>query len=107
MASSTSFRRIYLTSTAPVSIDLRNCKKVIIQNAGRSSIYLGSTNQTLQTSQPEMFTLLPRDTDAYAEKILIFDNPNELFDGPIFVRLAGTPAGPTDEFIEIAKFGCV
>ena len=54
-----------------------------------------------------MFTLLPRDTDAYAEKILIFDNPNELFDGPIFVRLAGTPAGPTDEFIEIAKFGCV
>lgn len=107
MASSTQFRRIYLIDTKPVSIDLRNCKKVMIQNTGRNSIYLGSTNQTLAASMPEMFTLLPRDTDAYREQTLIFENPNQLFDGPIFVRLANSPSGPTEEHIEIAKFGCV
>lgn len=107
MASSTSFQRIYLPNTTPISIDLRNCKLAMIQNTGRSSIYLGSTAATLQSSMPEMFTLLPRDTDAYAEKLIIFENPNELFTGPIFIKLASNPSSPTDEHFEIAKFGCV
>ncbi|HAI40095.1 MAG TPA: hypothetical protein DCM40_19390, partial [Maribacter sp.] len=82
MASSTSFRRVTIPTTTPISIDLRNCKLAMIQNAGKSTIYLGSTASTLQSSMPEMFALLPRDNDAYAEKLLIFENPNELFDGP-------------------------
>jgi len=107
MASSTQFKRVYLLSTTPIAIDLRNCKHCVIRNGGKSSLYLGSTDTKLENSQPEMFTLLPRDGDAYAEQMLEFRNPNQLFDGPLFIKLSANPAAPTDEFIEVAKFGCV
>lgn len=107
MASSTQFKRVYLTSTVPIAIDLRNCKLALIQNSGKSSLYLGATDQPMTMAHPEIFTLLPRDNDAYMEHILKFENPNQLFDGPLWVKLASAPAGATDEFIEIAKFGCV
>ena len=100
------FQTIYILNTSPVSIDLRNCKKVEIENVGKSSLYLGSSGQTLQQSQPEMFTLLPKDNNAYHSKILSFKNPNQLFNGPIFVRVASNPTSPTDEAIQIAKYGC-
>ena len=98
--------RYYFRQQTVLAVDLRNCKHCIIRNGGKSSVYLGATDNILTDSQPEMFTLLPRDGDAYAEQMLEFRNPNELFDGPLFIKVAtASPAG--EEFFEVAKFGCV
>jgi hypothetical protein len=104
MGGSIQFVRKSFTSSTVISVDLRNCKKAIIQNVGKSSIYLGSTDATLADSQPEMFTLLPPDNDAYKGNRIVFENPNQLFDGPLFCKVSTTSAL---DFIEIAKFGCV